>query len=194
MTIQSLIPVEEPTRFVEGTEAAERVVLDGATIGLMANCKPNGPELLKAIADLLGTRYAIKAVVGPVRTEEMLLPSKEQLETMADECDAVLTGLGDCGSCSSLSTHTAVDFERRGVPAVVIGTKPFEKSVKAMALRQGYPDFDFAKVEHPLGSLDMEAVQERALEALPQVLSILGVEERSPDPAVDESLATIDAR
>ncbi len=181
MTFRSLIPVADPDEALDATDAAARArSLDGATIGIMHNMKPNGPELLTAIAELLCERYEIRKVVGPVRTHGILLPTEEQLDAMAGECDVVLTGLGDCSSCSAMSTHVAIDFERRGVPAVVVGTTPFERSVKAMAIRQGYPEFEFAKVEHPVSSLDMDALRERAREALPQVLSILGVPERDP--------------
>jgi hypothetical protein len=186
MTFRSLIPVADPGEHLDETEAADRASrLDGATIGIMNNLKPNGPELLSAIADLLCERYAIKKVVGPVRTQGILLASEEQMQAMASECDIVLTGLADCSSCSAMSTHVAIDFERRGVPAVVVGTTPFQKSVKAMAIRQGYPEFEYVKVEHPVSSLDMDGLRQRALEALPQVLSILGVQERDPAPAGD---------
>jgi hypothetical protein len=125
----------------------------------------------------LRERYEIKGVVAPVRTKGVMLPTDEQLDELAASCDVVLTGLGDCSSCSALSAHIAIDFERRGVPAVAVGTKPFVQSMKAMGTRQGYPDFEGALVEHPLSSLGIEDVHERALEALPQVLAVLGVED-----------------
>ncbi len=79
-----------------------------------------------------------------------MLPSDAQIDDMAAQCDVVITGLGDCGSCSACSLHVALDFERRGVPAVAICTTPFLKSGKAMAARQGFPDYEFVMVEHPL--------------------------------------------
>jgi hypothetical protein len=184
MTFRALIPVPDPADGVETTVAADRASrLDGATIGIMYNCKPNSREMLTAIADLLCEGYAIREVVGPVQTEGILLASEEQIDDMAAKCDIVLHGLGDCSSCSALSTHNGIAFERRGVPAVVVGTIPFEKSVKAMATRQGYPDFQFVKVTHPLSSLDADAIRQRAREALPQVLAILGVSETATDAA-----------
>ena len=103
------------------SQAAERPQgLDGVTVGIMHNCKPNGRELLSAIADLLSERFSIKEVVAPVRSEGIMLPSVEQLDDLAAKCDVVLSGLGDCGSCSACSLHVAIDFERRGVPAVAI--------------------------------------------------------------------------
>jgi len=182
MTFRALIPVPDPADGVETTVAADRASrLDGATIGIMYNCKPNSREMLTAIADLLCEGYAIREVVGPVQTEGILLASQEQIDDMASKCDIVLHGLGDCSSCSALSTHNGIAFERLGVPAVVVGTIPFEKSVKAMATRQGYPDFQFVKVTHPLSSLDADAIRARAREALPQVLAILGVSEAATD-------------
>jgi len=93
----------------------------------------------------------------------------------------VLAGLGDCSSCSALSAHIAIDFERRGVPAVAVGTKPFVKSMAAMATRQGYPDFQAAMVQHPVSSLDTDGLRERVMEALPQVLAALGVADPSTE-------------
>jgi hypothetical protein len=175
MSFTSLVPV--PSDAVGAAEAAPRPQgLDGATIGIMYNCKPNGPELMSAIADLLCEEFDIKAVIGPVRAEGVMLPTAEQLDDMASKCDVVLTGLGDCGSCSACSLHVAIDFERRGVPTVAICTKPFLKSGQAMAARQGFTGYEFVMVEHPLSSLPIEELRERAREALPQVLAILGVD------------------
>lgn len=174
-------PVEDAGQATGSARAGGR--LDGATVGIMFNSKQNAREMLTAVADLLRDRYEIKAVVGPVRTQGPMLPTDEQVDEMAAACDVALVGLGDCSSCSALSTHMAIDFQRRGVPAVMIGTKPFVKSIKAMGARQGYPDFAGALVEHPLSSLDMDGLRERALEALPQVLALLGVEDGDPaDP------------
>lgn len=177
MTLRVHIPVATESTEVETGSARRSGLLDGARVGIMFNGKKNAREMLVSVADLLRERYGINEIVGPVRTEGYMLPSEEQLDEMASACDVVLTGLGDCSSCSALTTHVAIDFERRGVPAVAVGTKPFVKSMQAMAGRQGYPDFASAMVEHPLSSLDMDGLRERAAEALPQVLAVLGVED-----------------
>jgi len=124
MTLTSYVPV--PSDVVVLSQAAARPQgLDGATVGIMHNCKPNGRELMSAIVDLLCEEFAIKEVVTPVRSEGIMLPSVAQLDDLASKCDVVLSGLGDCGSCSACSLHVAIDFERRGVPAVAICTTPF---------------------------------------------------------------------
>jgi hypothetical protein len=174
MTITTLVPV--PGDAVAASLVAPRPrTLDGATIGIMCNVKRNGPELMSAIVDLLRAEYGVAEVMGPVRAAGTMLPSEDQLAAMAARCDVVITGLGDCGSCSACSIHVAADFERRGVPAVAICTTPFLRSSQAMAARQGLPGYRFVMVGHPVSSLAPAEVRDRAGEALPQVLSILGL-------------------
>lgn len=180
MSLRVLIPVADAGEGVETTDSARRSgLLDGARVGIMYNSKQNALPMLSAVADLLRERFDVEEIVEPVRTKGVMLPEAEQIDDLAARVDVVLCGLGDCSSCSALSTHMAIDFERRGVPAVVVGTKPFAKSVKAMGARHGYPDYTAALVEHPLSSLDQDALRERALEALPQVLSVLGIEDHA---------------
>jgi hypothetical protein len=187
MTITTLVPV--PGDAVAASLVAPRPsTLDGATIGILCNVKRNGPELLSAIADLLRAEYQVADVVGPVRAAGTMLPSAAQLAELAERCDVVLTGLGDCGSCSACSIHVAADFERRGIATVAICTKPFLRSGQAMAARQGLPGYRFVMVEHPLSSLSPDEVRARAGEALPQVLSILGLDGHRTTRELDRAL------
>jgi len=45
-----------------------------------------------------------------------------------------------------------------------------------MARVQGFTDYQYVVITHPISSLDAEQVRERACQALPQVLSILGLD------------------
>jgi hypothetical protein len=45
----------------------------------------------------------------------------------------------------------------------------------AMARVQGFSDYRYVLMTHPISSLDQQQVRERAEKALPQVLSILGL-------------------
>ena len=45
-----------------------------------------------------------------------------------------------------------------------------------MARVQGFSDYEYATIKHPISSLDQEQIRARAIEALPQVLRILGLE------------------
>jgi hypothetical protein len=67
-------------------------------------------------------------------------------------------------------------LEKRGVPTACVITHQFTRSGNAMARRNGYPDFKYAMVPHPIGHLKPDQIKQRALEVLPQVIEILGLE------------------
>jgi hypothetical protein len=66
-------------------------------------------------------------------------------------------------------------FERKGIQTAAILTDTFRRPGDAMARVQGFADYRYAVITHPISSLNAEQVRERALQALPQVLAILGL-------------------
>jgi hypothetical protein len=66
-------------------------------------------------------------------------------------------------------------FEKHGVVACSIITEPFKLAANSMAKRQGFPEYRYAVMPHPIGNLRPEQVRQRAQEVLPQVLQILGL-------------------
>ena len=92
----------------------------------------------------------------------------------------------------------AVRFEELGLPAAAIVTEPFTTTGKVMAELQGFADYPFATVPHPIGSLSEDQVTALADAVTPAVESLLlrgeagpvagGAEPGSLD-AVVESLA-----
>jgi hypothetical protein len=69
--------------------------------------------------------------------------------------------------------HDAISLEKRGIPAAVICTEPFVSSAEAMAMLGGIPGYPYVILPHPLGSLDRDALREKAIQAAPEVLQIL---------------------
>lgn len=63
----------------------------------------------------------------------------------------------------------AVALESKGIPSVVLVTKPFNSQAKAMANLLGLPGYEYAVIGHPMGSLTDEQVLDRAKEAIEQV-------------------------
>lgn len=55
----------------------------------------------------------------------------------------------------------------------MICTEPFVPTAKSMARIQGIPDYPFVVLPHPMGSLTLEQVKDRARMALPGVLELL---------------------
>ena len=74
-------------------------------------------------------------------------------------------------------------FERKGLQTATILTDTFRRPGDAMARVQGFTNFRYAVMTHPISSLDPEQIRARAREALPEVLSILGLEPDSPSLA-----------
>jgi hypothetical protein len=76
-------------------------------------------------------------------------------------------------------------FERKGIQAAAILTDTFRRPGDAMARVQGFSNYEYATITHPISSLNEAQVRERALQALPQVLSILGLSQEARDIAAD---------
>lgn len=55
----------------------------------------------------------------------------------------------------------------------MICTEPFVSSAEAMAVLGGIPGYPYVMLPHPLGSLDQDALREKAIQAAPEVLQIL---------------------
>ena len=67
----------------------------------------------------------------------------------------------------------AVRFEELGLPAAAIVTEPFTTTGKVMAELQGFADYPFATVPHPIASLSEEQVAALADAVTPAVESLL---------------------
>jgi hypothetical protein len=144
------------------------------------NSKLNAAPLLAAIGGLLKERYAIKGTMVRTKGHGFSYPVEEPIaQEMAQQCDVVIAAIGDWGSCSAASVADGTVFEKRGIPAAAIITHTFTASANAMARRNGFPEYRYAMIPNPLSSLNEEQVRQRAREVLPEVLAILGIEEKA---------------
>ena len=74
-------------------------------------------------------------------------------------------------------------FEELGLQAAAVITDSFRKTGESMARRRGFPNYRYVVVTNPIGSLGPEGVRQRAEEALPQVLDVLGISDIRDAPA-----------
>src|SRR5262245_4451099 len=81
--------------------ATPRAHLQGATIGLLENTKQNASLFLSELGTLLVDRYGVAGVVLRTKQAFALPVPDDLLEELATGCQAVVTGVGDCGSCSA---------------------------------------------------------------------------------------------
>lgn len=171
-----LDPTGHDTGTADTTLAPRPTTLRGLTIGLLDNTKPNAAVLLQQIADHLRQRHG----AGPARTYAKgyfgTPMTDDTLKQLTDECDLVITAVGDCGSCSAATVADGIMLERAGLPAVAIVSDSFLVSGRAMAQLQGFPGYHFVAVTHPIASLDHTQLQQRVLHVLPEIQQILGIE------------------
>ena len=85
----------------------------------------------------------------------------------------------------------AVRFEELGLPAVAIVTEPFTATGKVMAELQGFTDYPFATVPHPVASLSVEQINAVADAVTPAVERLLlsGVADAPPPDAAGPGTA-----
>ena len=81
--------------------------------------------------------------------------------------------------------HDGVHVEKAGIPAAVICTDRFATTATAMAKMWGAPGFPVIYTAHPIGSLDRDAIKQRAGELIDEVVAVLtGVEVSELRPRV----------
>ena len=67
----------------------------------------------------------------------------------------------------------AITFEKRGIPAAVVITEPFEPTAEAMAQLAGMTGYPFVAVPHPFGSLSAAEVSARADQVVDRIEKLL---------------------
>ncbi|NIJ11002.1 hypothetical protein FHU38_001346 [Saccharomonospora amisosensis] len=167
-------PTATPTERRRATPLAARPrSLAGRTVGLLANTKTNAEAMLDAVGSLLNER---QGVAGLVRRKKLSITDPVPGDILADlteQCDVVVVGVGDCGSCSASAIADGLAVENAGIPAVVICTEAFVASADAMADLQGSPGYRYVRIPHPLALLDEAGVAERAEQVLDDIVDVL---------------------
>ena len=92
--LEVLDPTVEPVP-AEAVIAPRPETLDGTTLGLLANGKPNSVELLEMVHQVLADRYEFKTVLARDKGNSSRPCPKEIVEEMAERCDLVITATGD---------------------------------------------------------------------------------------------------
>jgi hypothetical protein len=147
--------------------------LAGARVGLLDNTKKNAAPLLAELGRLLEREHG--AVVTIQRTKHAFAFPVDGplLKEIAAVSDVVVTGVGDCGSCSASAAADGIAFERAGIPTAVICSDAFEVTARAMADVHGDAEFEFLMTPHPVAVLNPDQVTTRAAELLAAVTARL---------------------
>jgi hypothetical protein len=147
--------------------------LSGLRLGLLANTKRNAEEFLDQVGKLLAARYRVRTVLAARKPDITNTAPEPILAELRAGCDIVVTGVGDCGSCSASAVADGLLLEQAGVPAVVICSDAFTVSADAMAGLRGAAGYRYVTTPHPVASLTPDGVRERARQAIPPIVALL---------------------
>jgi hypothetical protein len=145
----------------------------GLRLGVLSNTKWNAAKLLRATVAALEARGVEFASVDYYDKEHFSSDaSPEVIARIAAECDVALTAIGDCGSCTSSCVNDGVRLEQAGLPTAVIVTTEFEHEARLQREARGMANLEPIVVTHPISSLTLPQLDERAAEAAPQGTAI----------------------
>jgi hypothetical protein len=153
--------------------AARPSSLKGARVGLLINTKQNAAPFLHEVGRLLVENYGVASLTERTKKNFAMPEADEVIKEMAAAADVIVTGVGDCGSCSAAAAADGVVFEAAGVPTAVIVTESFRATTEAMAELRGAPGFPYATTAHPVAVLTEDKVKERAAGVLADVVALL---------------------
>lgn len=118
--------------------------LEGKTIGLFAKFKHHDPVIMKEIARQLGQRYPTAKFIHlqyPKDTAEIMNDPEflPVLTAFLDQCDGVISGYGDMGSCALFCSYNSALIEKMGKPCVMVSDKDFVGTTIRGAACRGVP-------------------------------------------------------
>ena len=153
--------------------ARRRKDLHGATVGLLVNTKQNAAPFLDEIGRLLIEQHGAKSTIARTKVNFAAPAPEDLVKEMAASCDVIITGIGDCGSCSASAVADGIVFEAAGLPAAAICSDAFTVTADAMAGLRGAPGYRYATTPHPVAVLTPDQVKERAAQVLDDVVALL---------------------
>ncbi len=153
--------------------APRRMPPDGFRITLINNGKPKTLQLLTYIAEAFARQYAVRSVEVHSKPSAGSPIDEVTASTISARSDLVITGLGDCGACSSCSLVDALYMEKLGVPAAVVITDPFTDVCERVSRRMGFPGYPPIVVPHPAASRSDDWLRKRAEECADHLASLV---------------------
>jgi hypothetical protein len=139
----------------------------GHTVALMDIGKMRGDEFIDRLELLCGQR-GIATRRYKKLTNTRVAP-RDMIGDIADNCQAVIIALSDCGSCTSCSTHDLNDLDKKGVTGVSVLTTEFEQAFNSQKSAIGL-DAASVYVPHPLQNKTTQELHAAADKAIEKIL------------------------
>ena len=103
-----------------------------------------------------------------------LARAQAEYEAVLASADLAVSGLGNCGSCTSWTVRDALTALERGIPAAAVTTAHFEPLARALAAGRGHPGLRLIVLPYPYDTLTEEEVRAHARAEFATVLDVLG--------------------
>jgi hypothetical protein len=150
-------PLGDPDVSVVEPSYVEAADIPGLTVHLLDNGKWNANYLFSGIEK--GMAASVRKVTRSKKFHYSVVADAASLAEIARTADIVVTGVGDCGSCTSCSVHDTVELERLGIPAVLISTSNFIAESTLQADLLGMTNIRIVEIEHPIASRSREYME-----------------------------------
>ena len=162
--------LRDPTAEIASELRARQAQLDnfsGKTVALMDIGKMRGDEFIDRLEVLCQQRgIATRRYKKPTNTR---VAPRDMIRDIADNCQAVIIALSDCGSCTSCSTHDLNDLDKKGVAGVSVLTVEFEQAFMSQKSAIGL-DAASVYVPHPLQNKTTHELHAWADKAVDEIL------------------------
>lgn len=171
-----MMQVLDPTREAVGSEpiyAQRPASLKGKRVALIDNTKYNSDNILERVGKILMRDHGA-ASYKVFRKRYSSIPANDEIiRGIVADCDVMVAGVGDCGSCSSGTVLDGILLEMQNIPSASIVTHLFVNTGRAMAKQWRNPDYRFLVMDHPIANLPDDLLQQRAEQIAPQVADVL---------------------
>jgi hypothetical protein len=97
-----------------------------------------------------------------------------EYESLISSADVLISGLGNCGSCTSWTIRDALSGLNTGVPTLAVATEHFTRLASILAEDMFRPGLRILTLPYPLNSRPEGEVREIAREYFPAMLSAIG--------------------
>ena len=106
--------------------------------------------------------------------DDELARADAEFESILARSDVAISGLANCGSCTSWSVRDALTARSKGLPTTVVATAHFEPLAHMLAAEGGQAGLRVTVLPYPYSTLDEATVRQHARTAFPQLLDVLG--------------------
>lgn len=171
-----MIELLNPTREAAGSEpvyAPRPSSLQGKRVALIENTKFNSDNILERIGKILMRDHGAASYKLYHKRYSSVPAHDEIIRDVVAQCDVMVAGIGDCGSCSSGTVLDGILLEMKNIPSASIITHLFVNTGRAMARQWQNPDYRYLVMEHPIANLPDDLLQQRAELIAPQVVELL---------------------